>query len=104
ASTILTIETSLANASMKNTDLRDPEKTYHRMKLADVQAMTPGFSWQTYFKLLGHPDLKEINVGQPDFFKALDSQLTATPLADWKTYFRWHLLNSAAPELPDKFV
>jgi putative endopeptidase len=104
ASTILTIETSLANASMKNTDLRDPEKTYHRMKLADVQAMTPGFSWQTYLKLLGHPDLKEINVGQPDFFKALDSQLTATPLADWKTYFRWHLLNSAAPELPDKFV
>jgi putative endopeptidase len=104
ASTILTIETSLANASMKNTDLRDPEKTYHRMKMADLQAMTPDFSWQTYFKLLGHPELKEINVGQPDFFKALDSQLTATPLADWKTYFRWHLLNSAAPELPDKFV
>src|SRR6476646_7040955 len=85
ASTILSIETSLANASMKNTDLRDPEKTYHRMKLADVQAMTPAFSWQTYFKLLGHPELKEINVGQPDFFKALDSQLTATSLADWKT-------------------
>ena len=104
AGTILRIETSLANASMKNTDLRDPEKTYHRMKLADVQALTPAFSWQTYFKLLGHPELKEINVGQPDFFKALDSQLTATPLADWKTYFRWHLLNSAAPELPDKFV
>jgi putative endopeptidase len=104
ASTILTIETSLADASMKNTDLRDPEKTYHRMKLADLQAMTPDFSWQTYLKLLGHPELKEINVGQPDFFKALDSQLTATPLADWKTYFRWHLLNSAAQELPDKFV
>jgi predicted metalloendopeptidase len=104
ARTIMEIETSLANASMKNTDLRDPEKTYHRMKLADLQAMTPDFSWQTYFKLLGHPELKEINVGQPDFFKALDSQLTATPLADWKTYYRWHLLNSAAPALPDKFV
>ncbi|HXJ03968.1 MAG TPA: M13 family metallopeptidase [Candidatus Acidoferrum sp.] len=104
ASTIMVIETSLADASMKNTDLRDPEKTYHRMQMADLQAMTPDFNWGNYFKAVGHPELKEINVGQPDFFKALDSQLTATPLADWKTYFRWHLLNSAAPELPDQFV
>jgi len=104
ASTVLRIETSLANASMKNTDLRDPNKTYHRMKMADLQAMTPDFNWGSYFKSVGHPELKEINVGQPDFFKALDSQLTATPVADWKAYFRWHLLNSAAPALPEKFV
>jgi putative endopeptidase len=102
--TVLGIETSLATASMKNTDLRDPHKTYHRMKMAELQAMTPDFNWESYFRLLGHPELKEINVGQPDFFKALDSQLTASPLADWKTYYRWHLLNSAAPALPEKFV
>ncbi len=104
ASTVLTIETSLAAASMKNTDLRDPNKTYHRLKMADLQAMTPNFNWESYFKALGHPELKEINVGQPDFFKALDAQLTATSIADWKIYYRWHLLNSAAPALPEKFV
>ncbi|HLZ52385.1 MAG TPA: M13 family metallopeptidase [Candidatus Acidoferrum sp.] len=104
ATTVLQIETALAKASMKNTDLRDPEKTYHRMKMADLQAMTPDFNLESYFRLLGHPELKEINVGQPEFFKALDAQLTATPLADWKTYFRWHLLNSTAPQLPQKFV
>jgi len=104
ATTVLAIETSLANASMKNTDLRDPNKTYHRLKMADLQAMTPDFNWESYFKTLGHPELKEINVGQPDFFKALDAQLTATSIADWKTYYRWHLLNSAAPALPEKFV
>jgi len=104
ASTVLRIETSLANASMKNTDLRDPNKTYHRMKMADLQAMTPDFNWGSYFTAVGHPELKEINVGQPDFFKALDSQLTATPLADWKAYYRWHVLNASAPALPEKFV
>jgi len=104
ASTVLEIETHLAEASMKNTDLRDPEKTYHKMKLAGLQAMTPDFNWETYFKSLGHQELTEINVGQPDFFKALDSQLTATPLADWKTYYRWHLLNATASALPEKFV
>src|SRR5580693_7190631 len=104
AATVLGIETSLATASMKNTDLRDPHKTYHRMNMAELETMTPDFNWESYFKLLGHPELKEINVGQPDFFRALDSQLTASPLADWKTYYRWHLLNSAAPALPEKFV
>ncbi|MGB6598292.1 MAG: M13 family metallopeptidase [Candidatus Acidiferrum sp.] len=104
ATTVLDLETHLAEASMKNTDLRDPNKTYHRMKLADLEVMTPEFNWEGYFQALGHPGLKEINVGQPDFFKALDSQLTATPLAAWKTYYRWHVLNSAAPALPGKFV
>jgi putative endopeptidase len=104
ATTVLGIETSLATASMKNTDLRDPNKTYHRLKMADLQEMTPDFSWESYFKALGRPELKGINVGQPDFFKALNAQLTATALADWKTYFRWHLLNSSAPGLPEKFV
>jgi putative endopeptidase len=104
ATTVLGIETSLANASMKNTDLRDPDKTYHRLKMADLQEMTPDFSWESYFKALGHPELKEINVGQPDFFKALNAQLTATSLADWKTYFRWHLLNASAAGLPEKFI
>jgi putative endopeptidase len=104
ATTVLAIETSLANASMKNTDLRDPNKTYHRMKLADLKEMTPDFNWESYFKALGKPDLKEINVGQPDFFKALNRQLTATTIEDWKTYYRWHLLDASASGLPEKFV
>ncbi len=104
AASILKIETALATASMKNTDLRDPDKTYHKMMLADLKTLTPTFSWEAYFKAAGHPELKEINVGQPDFFKALDAQLTATSIDDWKTYLRWHLVNAAAPGLPERFV
>ena len=104
ALTVMKIETALATASMKNTDLRDPDKTYHKMTLAELKALTPGFSWESYFKAVGHPGLKQINVAQPDFFKALDAQLTATSIADWKTYLRWHLVNSAAPGLAEKFV
>jgi putative endopeptidase len=104
AATVLKIETALATASMKNTDLRDPDKTYHKMALTDLKTLTLNFSWESYFKAVGHPQLKEINVGQPDFFKALDAQLTATSIADWKTYLRWHLVNSAAAGLGEKFV
>jgi putative endopeptidase len=104
AGTVMTIETSLAKASMNNVDRRDPDKTYHRMKLTELQAMTPDFSWAGYFKAIGHSNLSESNVGQPDYFKALDAQLTATSLEDWKTYLRWHVVNDAATALPDKFV
>jgi len=104
AAAILRIETALASASMKNTDLRDPDKTYHKLTLAELRTLTPDFSWEAYFKAAGHPELKEINVGQPDFFKALDAQLTATSIDDWKTYLRWHLVDTAAPGLSDKFV
>src|SRR6202158_2542293 len=101
---ILKVETALATASMKNTDLRDPDKTYHKLMLPDLKTPAPNSSWEAYFKAAGHPELKEINVGQPDFFKALDAQLTATPIDDWKTYLRWHLVNTAAPGLSEKFV
>jgi putative endopeptidase len=104
AAIVLKIETALAGVSTRNTELRDPEKNYHIMTVADLKTLTPNFSWEDYFRAAGHPELKQINIGQPDFFKGLDAQFTATPLDDWKTYLRWHLLNAAAPGLPEKFV
>jgi putative endopeptidase len=104
AAVVMKIETALAKVSTKNTDLRDPDQNYHIMTLADLKTLTPNFSWESYFRAVGHPELKQINVGQPDFFKGLDAQLTATPIDDWKIYLRWHLVNAAAPALPEKFV
>src|SRR6266436_5202951 len=102
--TVLNLETSLAKASMSNVDLRDPDKTYHKMKLAEVQSLTPDLAWDSYLKTAGQAGVAEMNIAQPEFFKALDAQLTSTPLDDWKTYFRWHVLETDAPALPEKFV
>jgi putative endopeptidase len=104
AKTILEIETALAKASMSNVDVRDPNKTYHRMTVAEVQTLAPSFSWSTYFGEVGAPGLKDLNVGQPDFFKALSAQLSSTPVEDWKTYLRWTLVNTTAPGLSEPFV
>lgn len=104
ASKVMSIETALAKASMSNVDLRDPNKIYHKMTVEQLKELTPGFSWASYFRIIGHPDLKEINVAQPYFFKELDKQLAATSLEDWKTYLRWHLLDRSATALPKKFV
>ena len=104
AKTILGIESSLARASMTNVERRDPQKVYHKMSVREAQALTPHLSWDSYFQAVGGPKLAEINIGQPDFFKALDGLLASISLADWKTYYRWHLLDRSAALLSDPLV
>ncbi len=104
ANTVLSIETSFAKASMTNVERRDPAKIYHKMSVADAQTLTPRLSWDAYFQAVGSPKLTEINIGQPDFFKALDGMLASVPLADWKTYYRWQLIHRSAALLSDPFV
>jgi len=104
AKTVMDIETTLAKVSKKREELRDPEANYHRLSLAQMGDLTPHFSWASYFKGVGAPRLKDTDIGQPDFFKAMDGALVSVPLADWKTYLRWHLVHALAGSLPQKFV
>jgi putative endopeptidase len=104
AETVMKIETALAQASMARVDRRDPNKVYHRLDLAGIEKTAPKWNWKLYLKEMGIPEVTQINVASPDFFVALNKQLTATPLAEWKTYLRWHLVHAAAPALSKPFV
>jgi putative endopeptidase len=105
AKTVLAVETKLAEASMTNVEQRDPDATYHRMGTSELMALTPNFSWASYFRDVEAPEaLQAVNVQQPKFFLAMDRQLKAVPLADWKVYLRWQLVSTAAPALSSKFV
>jgi predicted metalloendopeptidase len=102
--TVVTIETKLAENSSTRVQRRDPEANYHPMNRTELSALTPHFDWRNYFDGVGLPTIDKINIGQPDFFKAADKLLIAISLDDWKTYLRWHLLNSTAGTLSAKFV
>lgn len=102
--TVVGIETKLAENSTTRVQRRDPEANYHPMNRTELSALTPHFDWRNYFDGVGLPTIDKINVGQPDFFKAADKLLTSISLDDWKTYLRWHLLNSSASTLSAKFV
>jgi putative endopeptidase len=104
AQTVMNMETLLAKASRTRVELRDPEKNYNKMTLTQLDALTPDWSWRNYLRAMGVSETSEINMGQPDFFKEVNRQLSATPLADWKTYLRWHVIHKAAPLLSDAFV
>jgi putative endopeptidase len=104
AKSVMEIEKSLAQASMDAVALRTPENVYHMLTAADVQALTPQFSWEQYYRQTGAPSVANMNVAQPDFFKAANASLASVSLGDWKTYLRWHLVHSYARTLPPKFV
>jgi putative endopeptidase len=104
ATSIMTLETSLAKGSMTDVAMRDPHAIYHLMDMASVNALTPRLHWQTFMAGVGHPEIQSFNVAALDFFKTLNDELSHTSLADWKTYLRWQLVQSYAPYLSQPFV
>jgi predicted metalloendopeptidase len=104
AKKVMAIETSLAKPARTRVEMRDPQKNYNKMKPAELQALTPDWIWADYFKELKVTEPGDINVGQPEFFKAANQVLASTPVEDWKIYLRWHLLHGTAGSLSKDFV
>lgn len=104
AATVMRMETALANASMTRVERRDPYKQKNKIKLADLEQLTPSFDWPSYFRTLQTPAFEIINVVPPAFFKEVDNQLTHELLENWKNYLRFHLASSYAPYLSAAFV
>jgi putative endopeptidase len=104
AKTIMEMETALAKVSLERVKRRDPENLYHKMSRADLATLAPEFKWEAFFASTGAPPFTEINVTHPEFFKGLSEQIRTRPLADWKTYLRWHLVRQQAGLLSSAFV
>ena len=99
ADAIMRIETALAKASLTRVERRDPHKTYHPMTLAELSQITPAIDWQNYFRVQGAPNVPKLNVSQPEFMKAVQTELTSEPLDALKAYLRFHLISATAPLL-----
>src|SRR5581483_237903 len=104
AATVMRMETALAKAQLTRVDRRDPYKLKHKMKVADLSGIVPSLDWESYYKALEYPNFEIMNVATPDYFKEVNAELKNEPIANWKTYLRFHVLNSSAPYLPVKFV
>src|SRR5436189_996218 len=104
AKKILALETKLAQASRTRVQLRDPIKNYNKMGVRQLQDLTPDWNWSDYFKTIDLIEPGDINVHQPEFFKAANDLFRSTSTEDWKAYLRWHLINATAPDLSKDFV
>ena len=101
---IMALETKLASASRTPVQMRDPLANYNVMTLSALDEMMPSFNWGKFLSGLGLASVKSIDIGQPEYFKALGAALQDAPIDDWKAYLRWRLANRASPYLSSDFV
>jgi endothelin-converting enzyme/putative endopeptidase len=104
AQSVMGLETVLAKVSLTRVERRDPYKVKHKMNVTELSKLVPDFNWAVYYRELQYPNFAILNVAAPDFFRQLNSQLKNTPLNVWKTYLRYHVVQSSAPYLSSRFV
>jgi putative endopeptidase len=99
AANVMAFETSLAKASRKLEDLRDPVANYNKMTPAQLTSKyTPSVAWAERLAVWNlRPD--SVVVGQPEFFSALQTLVQATPVQVLQDYLRFQLITSYAPYL-----
>ncbi|MCI0570468.1 MAG: M13 family metallopeptidase [Myxococcaceae bacterium] len=100
---VFAMETELAEDSLDLVAQRDPSNLDHPTTFAALKKLAPAFDWAGYFRSAGVKPA-DLNVMEPRFLQEFDRQLRETPLARWRTYLKWQVLRSAAPELSRAFV
>jgi putative endopeptidase len=103
AKAVMQIETALAKNALDRVSQRNPTNIYHKMSRDEVKNLMPNFNMSAYLERAEAPPGDSANVSEPEFLKAVDQVIAATPLDDLKTYMRWHVIHSNAPMLPKRF-
>ncbi|HBL74540.1 MAG TPA: peptidase M13 [Prolixibacteraceae bacterium] len=104
AAAIYELEKKMAIASMSLLDQRDPYKTYNKMTIAGLSALSPGYDWAGYFQGIGLNDPGELVVSQPEFFAGVGKLIQTEPLDTWKLYLKYQFTNFMADYLSKDIV
>lgn len=96
ASTVMKIETELAKKQWAKEKLRDPQAGYNKKTTDELAELVPNIDWDVWKKAAYLDGMKEVIVGQPDYFSAVNGLLETISLEDWKSYFEWHIISRSA--------
>lgn len=108
AAAIVAFETQLATAHWAREDLRDPQKTYNPMTVAELAKAAPGFDWLTWLTAAGLPkdglENRTVIVGEPSAITAEAAILAKADISLLQAWQVFHTVSSASTYLPDAFV
>jgi predicted metalloendopeptidase len=103
AKNILAFETKLAEASMTNVEMRDPEAIYHPMSLTDFEATIKPVAFAPFLEAIHSPKIDNIIDGTPKFFPVLVATVNDTSLQTLRAYLRYQTIDGFAGNLPKAF-
>jgi putative endopeptidase len=100
---VLAIEQCIAELHWDKVANRKPIDLYNPRTLEQLIHMAPGFDWAAFLQSAGLAAVDHLSVSQPSTVMGLARLFEQIPLADWKLYFKLHLLDQSAPLLPKDF-
>jgi putative endopeptidase len=110
AKNILAFETRLAEASLTNVAMRDPDAIYHPQSLAAFEASIKPVSFGPFLEAIHAPSTLAGPLGPgsivnstPQFFPAMVSAVLSTDLQTLRAYLRFHTLDTYSRDLPKRF-
>ncbi|MEN9864651.1 MAG: hypothetical protein RL748_241, partial [Pseudomonadota bacterium] len=102
---IVALETRLAQVQWSKVENRDPVRSYNKVALKELDALTPGYQWQGFLQESGIGGKTEyVIVSQPSYLKGFAKLVQQVPLADWKAYFELRVMFEFAELLPQAYV
>lgn len=102
-STVYNLEKEMAASHRTNVELRDPQTNYNKFAVSDLDKKMPAIGWKDLLNNL-HVNTDSVNLSQPGYYMKLNELLKTTPIATWKTYLRFHLLDDVSGALSNDFV
>ncbi len=100
---VMKIETQLATASYPRVKLRSPKDNYHKISVEEMQKISPSIDWKGFFTAVGIPQIKDLNLGQPEPLAEVSKVLKDCSLQDIKYYLSWNMIAAASSFLSDEY-
>ncbi|MBI3677343.1 MAG: M13 family metallopeptidase [Proteobacteria bacterium] len=104
AARVLALETEIAKAHVSRADSEDVLKANNPWKREDFAKKAPGLDWTAFFAGADLSHQPNFIVWQPGAVSGIAEVVKATPIATWKDYLTFHLLNHYSSVLPKAFV
>lgn len=99
ATTVMALETKLAEKQMDKEKTRDLVSLYNMLEVSALPEVMPDFNWTGYLKEAGLEKQEKMGVLMMDYTKALNDIIASTDLDTWKTYLKWGVIDAKASEL-----
>ena len=103
ATQVIALETKIATAQWPREQTRDPRLAHNPKTPAELEALAPGFDWNTFEAQSQLQPGKVVIVRQPGYVTAFAGLVKSEPLETWKLYLKARRLDGVATVLPKPF-
>lgn len=104
AQAIFDLEMKIAKVQASVVETQDIHKANNPWPVAEFAKQAPGMDWAAFFDAAGLAQQRSLVAWQPGAIKQLSALVASQPVAVWKDYLRFHLLNQSAGLLPKAYA